>query len=351
MNPFDILGSLIQNGMGASKGRLDDTFGGAGGPGGGGLGGMFGGPGGTQGGGGGMFGGPGGMPGGGPAGAPDGDSGSLFDVLDKVLGGGSGTPQMPGGPGMPGRTGMPGGPGFPGNAGFPGGASAPGSSGPSPAIEILKQIAGAVLGGSGRSAGPGSSQGPAGPGGPFGSPGGGAGAAGSGLMAILAALAAKAMGAAIQQKGSATRQAPADSGVSDDLAAVLAGLRKTANPQEEKLVQDVAGLTIRAMINAAKADGRIDQQEAQRLVGKLQEDGLTAEDQRFVTEEIGKPMETDAIVRAVPNPQIGAQIYLASMMAIEADTDAERRYLQELAAKLGLNQQVLAYLHRSVGVA
>ena len=290
MNPFDILGSLIQNGMGASKGRLDDTFGGTGGPGGGGLGGVFGGPGGSPGGGfpGGMFGGPGGLPG-----------------------------------------------------------------GPSP-IDILKDVAGAILGGRGPAAGPGGAGGPfgspGGPGGPFGSPGG-TGAAGSGLMAILAALAAKAMGAAIQQKGSGTRQAPDEPGVSDDLASVLAGLRKAANPQEAKLVQDVATLTVRAMINAAKADGRIDQQEAQRLVGKLQEDGLTAEDQRFVREEIGKPMETDALVRAVPNQQIAAQIYLASVMAIDADTDVEKRYLDELAGKLGLNQYVVAQLHRSAGLA
>jgi len=290
MNPFDILGSLIQNGMGASKGRLDDTFGGTGGPGGGGLGGVFGGPGGSPGGGfpGGMFGGPGGLPG-----------------------------------------------------------------GPSP-IDILKDVAGAILGGRGPAAGPGGAGGPfgspGGPGGPFGSPGG-TGAAGSGLMAILAALAAKAMGAAIQQKGSGTRQAPDEPGVSDDLASVLAGLRKAANPQEAKLVQDVATLTVRAMINAAKADGRIDQQEAQRLVGKLQEDGLTAEDQRFVREEIGKPMETDALVRAVPNEQIAAQIYLASVMAIDADTDVEKRYLDELAGKLGLNQYVVAQLHRSAGLA
>jgi len=327
MNPFDILGSLIQNGMGASKGRLDDTFGGTGGPGGGGLGGVFGGPGGSPGGGfpGGMFGGPGGLPGGGPAGAPGGGPGSLFDILGKVLGPmlGGGGAGAPGGGG-----GMPGGPGFPGNSGFPGGRGAPQSPGG----------AGGPFGS------------PGGPGGPFGSPGG-TGAAGSGLMAILAALAAKAMGAAIQQKGSGTRQAPDEPGVSDDLASVLAGLRKAANPQEAKLVQDVATLTVRAMINAAKADGRIDQQEAQRLVGKLQEDGLTAEDQRFVREEIGKPMETDALVRAVPNQQIAAQIYLASVMAIDADTDVEKRYLDELAGKLGLNQYVVAQLHRSAGLA
>ena len=105
------------------------------------------------------------------------------------------------------------------------------------------------------------------------------------------------------------------------------------------------------MLNAAKADGRIDEGEAQRLVGKLQEDGLTAEDERFLREEIRKPMETDAIVRAARTPQVAAQVYAASVLAIEADTDVERRYLQDLAARLGLNQQTVAYVHRSLGMA
>jgi uncharacterized membrane protein YebE (DUF533 family) len=113
----------------------------------------------------------------------------------------------------------------------------------------------------------------------------------------------------------------------------------------------MATLTIRAMINAAKADGRIDPQEAQRLVGKMQEDGVSEQERRFVLAEMQKPMETDAIVRAVPNEQAAAQIYTASLMAIQVDTDAERQYLQALASKLGLNQHAVAYLHQAVGVA
>jgi len=105
------------------------------------------------------------------------------------------------------------------------------------------------------------------------------------------------------------------------------------------------------MINAAKADGRIDEKEMERLVGKLREDGITDEEQRFVMEEMRKPVDTDALVRAVPNEQVAAQIYTASLMAINVDTDAERRYMQELASKLGLNRQVVSYLQHAVGVA
>ena len=320
MNPFDILGSLMNGRMGPSAGRLERTFGneGFGRPGGmfgGGPGGM---PRGAPGGGpGGMFGGsPGGMPqgapGGGPGGmfgggGPGGMPGAIFDMLGKmagsVLGGGaSGTP----------------------------GAPRSGSGGGFSPADILSTLGRTIFGDSG---------------------GAGTRSAGQGANTIFGALAAMAL--AMAKRAMAGGQPGAGESPSvdiDDATAVIAGMRKPANVDEEQQVHDIAKLTVRAMINAAKADGRIDEQETERLVGAIREDGVTDEEQRFVMEELRKPMDTDAIVRAVPNQQVAAQIYTASLMAINVDTDAEKRYLQELAGKLGLNRQVAAYLHQAVGV-
>jgi len=282
MNPFDILGSLMQGGMRPTGGRMQDMFGRQG------PGGMFGGP-------------PGGMP-------QQGGPGGLFDMLGKIAG-----PMMGGG----------------------------GQSGGMP-FDMLKQIGGAIFSGQG---GPNVA-------------GSGTTAAGAGAMSIFGALAAQALEAAKQMMSGGAASgggAPASSGPAgfgmDDVTAIIAGLRKPTTAAEEKTVEDMATLTIRAMINAAKADGQIDAQEAQRLVGKMQEDGVTEEERQFVLSEMQKPMETDAIVRAVPNQQAAAQIYTASLMAIQVDTDAEKRYLQELADKLDLNRGAIAYLHQAVGVA
>lgn len=287
MNPFDVLGSLM-GGMQSSACRLDQTFGNQ-----------------RQGGPGGMFGGaPGGMPQAGPGG---GMSGGLFDILGKMAGG------MLGG-------------------GTPAGQSA----GASP-VDILSQIGGSIFGSGG---------GPA-------ARGAGSTAAGAGAISVFGGLAAQALEYATRMmsgRGAQPAHGPASFDI-DDATAVLAGLRKPANAHEERQVLDVATLTIRAMINAAKADGRIDEQEAERLLGKMQEDGVTEEERNFVMQEIRKPMETDAIVRDIPNQQVAAQIYTASLMAIQVDTQAEQRYMQELAGKLGLPQPVVAYLHQAVGLA
>jgi uncharacterized membrane protein YebE (DUF533 family) len=214
-----------------------------------------------------------------------------------------------------------------------GGAPGAGGSGGSP-FDILKTIGSSIFGGSGGPVGAGSA------------------AAGAGAMSIFGTLAAQAIEYAKQMMSGAGAQGAARTPQlnMDDATAVIAGMRRPANAEEEKQVLDVATLTVRAMINAAKADGRIDDQEAQRVVGKMQEDGVTDEERNFVMDELRKPMETDAIVRAVPNQQVAAQIYAASLMAIEVDTDAERRYMQDLASKLGMNQEVAAYLQRTVGV-
>jgi uncharacterized membrane protein YebE (DUF533 family) len=171
-------------------------------------------------------------------------------------------------------------------------------------------------------------------------------------MSVLGGLAALALDYAKKRMPGAS---PTHPGVIptvdvDGGTAVVAGFRRPADAREEQQVLDVATLTVRAMLNAAKADGRIDEQESQRLLGKMQEDGLTEAERNFVIQEISKPMETDAIVRAVPNAQVAAQIYAASLMAIKVDTDAERRYMQELAGRLGLNQQVVSFLHQAVGL-
>lgn len=291
MNPFDILGAVVQSGMSPSSGNR--------------MGGVLGQMMGSDLGGGA----PGGMPGGMPGGAP---GGGMLDVFSRIagamLGGGQGGAPGMGGPGMGGMPGM--------GGGFPG--------------DILKQVAGAVLGGHVQ---------------------GGNAAAGAGSMAIFGTLAAQALAMARSMMGSGQLPAGVPNVQMDDQTAVIAGMRAPQTPQEQQQLMDVATLTLQAMLNAAKADGRLDEQEKERLLGKMLEGGISVEEQRFVTAEMQKPIDIDALVRAVPNQQVAAQIYAASLMAIEVDTDGERRYLADLAGKLRLDPNAVAFLHRSMGIA
>lgn len=166
------------------------------------------------------------------------------------------------------------------------------------------------------------------------------GAVGGGALAMLGSLAFKAYQNS-QQQGS---EQPMDSKTQ-----LVSGMREPESAEEEKEVQEMTTLMLKAMINAAKADGKIDDDEMNKIVGKAKEDGMSDEEQNFIMEEINKPMDTQGLIAAVTNPQVGAQIYTASLLAIEVDTDEERAYLKELAAGLGLNENIVTYLHSSVG--
>jgi uncharacterized membrane protein YebE (DUF533 family) len=62
-------------------------------------------------------------------------------------------------------------------------------------------------------------------------------------------------------------------------------------------------------------------------------------------------VSTEELVRATPNAQVAAQIYAASLLAIEVDTPAEQAYMQQLASDLRLDPAVVSQLHATLGVA
>jgi uncharacterized membrane protein YebE (DUF533 family) len=52
---------------------------------------------------------------------------------------------------------------------------------------------------------------------------------------------------------------------------------------------------------------------------------------------------------AIPNREVGAQVYAAALMAITVDTQAERSFLDDLARGGGLDGRTLRQLHSMVG--
>ena len=181
------------------------------------------------------------------------------------------------------------------------------------AVGGIGALVGALLGGGGRSMG---------------------GALGGGVMALLGAMAFSAL-----KKGG------------QPAAEVPVGLKETKTPEEKKALEREAGLIFQAMINAAKADGQIDKSEVSRIVGKLDEMGIDTEAKKFVMAEMQKPMDTDALVNAAAGrPGLGAQLYAASLLAIEVDTAAERDYLSNLGERLGLKPAVTAALEQTIGM-
>jgi uncharacterized membrane protein YebE (DUF533 family) len=160
------------------------------------------------------------------------------------------------------------------------------------------------------------------------------GAIGGGLLAALGSVAFSAL-----QKSGQTPSAAANPTLGPPL-----GL----DTHED--VQSTATLLLRAMINAAKADGQIDQKELERILGKLQEVGSDASARDFVISELGKPLDINGLVSAVKSPHQAVQVYAASLLAIDVDTPAETKYLAQLAQALKLGPDVVTQINGAMAV-
>lgn len=106
-------------------------------------------------------------------------------------------------------------------------------------------------------------------------------------------------------------------------------------------------LLIRAMIAAANADGEISAAERQRVLSALDEAGGGPEERRIVEQELSQPQSLDSLVRSVTDPDMAEQVYLASLMAVDREHEAERAYLSYLATRLKIAPQRAEQLNQA----
>lgn len=122
-------------------------------------------------------------------------------------------------------------------------------------------------------------------------------------------------------------------------------------PQDEEGLQHEARLLLRAMVQAAQADGEVDDAEIGRILERLRQHGEEAEARAFMEAELRKAPDVEALAREVRSPEQAARVYAASLLAIEVDTPAERGHLAHLASAMRLPSEAVARIHQSLGVA
>ena len=115
---------------------------------------------------------------------------------------------------------------------------------------------------------------------------------------------------------------------------------------DQKEATDHATLIIRAMINAAKSDGSIDQAEQEKIIGKLGDVSQAEAD--FVRNEFRQPLDAASFIRSIPRG-MEQQIYAVSLMAIDLDSNKEAHYLDELARGLNIQPQLANQIHEQLG--
>jgi uncharacterized membrane protein YebE (DUF533 family) len=118
--------------------------------------------------------------------------------------------------------------------------------------------------------------------------------------------------------------------------------QETFLPKQQAEQNELSLTLLSAMISAAKADGHIDAAEQTRIFAKLDKSNLSAEEKGFLMDEIRKPLDVDAVVAKATTPERAAEIYAASLIAIDADGSTETEYLDTLANRLNLDSNLRA---------
>lgn len=116
--------------------------------------------------------------------------------------------------------------------------------------------------------------------------------------------------------------------------------------------EDHSHAILRALIAAAKADGSIDNQEKQLIYAEIKRQTSDPQLQQWLDEEVGKPLDAAEVAQSAQDPAVAAEMYLASVMLVDDQQEAERTYLDQLAGALQIDPTLQVHLEQQAkGVA
>lgn len=114
---------------------------------------------------------------------------------------------------------------------------------------------------------------------------------------------------------------------------------------------DFALVLVRAMIAAARADGQIDDSERAIILDKIRLSGLGSEAESFIAGELKRPLDVEELVAQAVTEEQKVELYTASRLTINPETRSERGYLDMLAGRLGLADELVAHIEATVATA
>lgn len=171
-----------------------------------------------------------------------------------------------------------------------------------------------------------------------------------GGLAALGGLAWKAyQGYQSQQVGSRTE------GVSASLASppsnpVWGNLNNRGFELESQTAEQGsrAVLLIQAMIAAACADGHMDDVERERIMRQVSMAELAREEKALVFDTLQTPPSLVELSQRVDCPELAAEVYMASLLAVDETRSEAGLYLNALAYRLGIPQDMVDQMHNQL---
>jgi uncharacterized membrane protein YebE (DUF533 family) len=167
-----------------------------------------------------------------------------------------------------------------------------------------------------------------------------------GGVAALGGLAWKAYQGYQAEQGRGAQQ-PRESAAAPGADPVWQGLseRSFAIDAADQGRESRALFLIQAMIAAACADGHLDAGERERIMARVSEAGLAPDEKALVFDSLQQPLGLAELSQRVDCPELAAEVYMASLLAVDRTRSEAQLYLDALAFRLGLPQALVTQLH------
>lgn len=124
-------------------------------------------------------------------------------------------------------------------------------------------------------------------------------------------------------------------------------LDRVSAPEAEEHSQAI----LKALLSAAKADGHIDDRERQLIDTQVRELTGDNELEAWVDAELKKPVDPADVAARATSPELAAEMYLASLVMVDEESFMEKAYLDELAKRLQLDDDLRAELRAELHAA
>lgn len=167
-----------------------------------------------------------------------------------------------------------------------------------------------------------------------------------GGLAILGGLAYKAW-----QNHQAKQAAPAPQPQAGPVQIAPPPQQTDFAPHNAAEEQHFGQLLVRAMIAAARSDGRIDGGEIAKIREAIRVAGGDVDEQSFLIDNLGRADDLDGIAAEARGPELASEVWLAARLTIEPDTPAEQAFLRDFAQKLDLDAGLVAHLEATAAQA
>jgi hypothetical protein len=122
-------------------------------------------------------------------------------------------------------------------------------------------------------------------------------------------------------------------------AAPSAELKPSAGMEEALALR-----LIQVMIAAAHADGRMDLEEEAKILARLQGQGISQEEKRFLLTEMHDPKSIEQLTAGINDPRVAQTMFTLAVSAVRVDTTEERAWLDQLGAALSISEAMRRFI-------